>query len=45
MTTTGDHDQDDVGASVQLDKWSHLVVSFTNGTAKYYINGAMVKNS
>jgi hypothetical protein len=45
MTTTGDHDQDDGGASVQLDKWSHLVVSFTNGTAKFYINGVLVKTA
>lgn len=45
MTTTGDHDQDDGGASVQLDKWSQVIVSFTNGTAKFYINGALVKTA
>lgn len=45
MTTTGDHDQDSGGASVQLDKWSQVVVSFTNGTAKFYINGSLVKTA
>jgi len=45
MTTTGDHDQDDGGASVQLGQWSHVVVSYTNGTMKFYINGALVKTA
>lgn len=45
MTTTGDHDQDDGGASVQLDKWTQVVASFTNGTEKFYINGVLVKTA
>jgi hypothetical protein len=45
MTSTGDHDQDDGGPSVQLDQWTQVVASFTNGTAKFYINGALVKTA
>lgn len=45
MTDTGDHDQDDGGASVTLNKWSQLIVSFTNGTEKFYINGVLVKTA
>jgi hypothetical protein len=45
MTSTGDHDQDDGGPSVQLDKWTQVVASFTNGTEKFYINGALVKTA
>lgn len=45
MTTTGDHDQDDGGASVQLDKWTQVIASFTNGTMKFYINGELVKTA
>lgn len=45
MTSTGDHDQDDGGASVQLDKWTQVVASFTNGTEKFYINGVLVKTA
>jgi hypothetical protein len=45
MTSTGDHDQDDGGPSVTLGVWSQVVVSFTNGTAKFYINGALVKTA
>ncbi len=45
MTTTGDHDQDDGGPSVQLEQWTHVVASFTNGTMKFYINGALVKTA
>ncbi|NCD67747.1 LamG domain-containing protein, partial [Mucilaginibacter agri] len=41
----GIHDQDDGGAAVQLDKWSQVVVSYTNGAMKFYINGVMVKNA
>ena len=45
MTDTGDHDQDDGGAAVPLNKWSQVIVSFTNGTEKFYINGALVKTA
>ncbi len=45
MTSTGDHDQDDGGPSVQLDTWTQVVASFTNGTEKFYINGALVKTA
>jgi Concanavalin A-like lectin/glucanases superfamily len=45
MTTTGDHDQDDGGPSVTLDQWTQVVASFTNGTEKFYINGALVKTA
>jgi hypothetical protein len=45
MTSTGDHDQDDGGPSVQLDQWTQVVASFTNGTEKFYINGALVKTA
>ncbi|WP_295671925.1 LamG domain-containing protein [uncultured Mucilaginibacter sp.] len=45
LTSTGYHDQDDGGPSVPLETWTHLVVSFTNGTEKFYINGALVKTA
>lgn len=45
MTDTGDHDQDDGGTSVVLDKWSQVIASFTNGTEKFYINGVLVKTA
>ncbi len=45
MTSTGDHDQDDGGPSVQLDQWTQVAASFTNGTEKFYINGALVKTA
>jgi hypothetical protein len=45
MTTTGDHDQDDGGPSVQLNVWTQVVASFTNGTEKFYINGVLVKTA
>ncbi|MDB5134607.1 MAG: hypothetical protein JWP37_1210 [Mucilaginibacter sp.] len=45
MTSTGDHDQDDGGPSVQLEKWTQVVASFTNGTEKFYINGALKKTA
>lgn len=44
-TDTGDHDQDDGGASVQLDKWTQVIVSFTNGTEKFYIDGVLKKTA
>jgi len=45
MTTTGDHDQDDGGAAVTLGVWTQVVASYTNGTEKFYINGALVKTA
>ncbi|HEY4323993.1 MAG TPA: LamG domain-containing protein [Mucilaginibacter sp.] len=45
MTSTGDHDQDDGGASVKLSQWTQVVASFTNGTEKFYINGVLVKTA
>ena len=45
MTSTGDHDQDDGGPSVTLGVWTQVVASFTNGTEKFYINGALVKTA
>jgi hypothetical protein len=44
-TSTGDHDQDDGGPSVTLGVWTQVVASFTNGTEKFYINGALVKTA
>jgi len=45
MTSTGDHDQDDGGPSVTLGVWTQVVASYTNGTEKFYINGALVKTA
>jgi hypothetical protein len=45
MTSTGDHDQDDGGPSVTLDRWTHVVASYTNGTEKFYIDGVLVKTA
>jgi hypothetical protein len=45
LTTTGYHDQDDGGPAVVLDQWTQVVVSFTNGTENFYINGALVKTA
>jgi hypothetical protein len=45
MTSTGDHDQDDGGTAVPLNTWVQVVASFTNGTEKFYINGALVKTA
>jgi hypothetical protein len=45
MTTTGDHDQDDGGPSVQLGVWTQVIASYTNGTEKFYINGVLVKTA
>lgn len=41
----GIHDQDDGGAGVKLDVWSQVVVSYTNGSMKFYINGVLVKTA
>jgi len=45
MTSTGDHDKDDGGPSVQLNVWTQVVASFTNGTVKFYINGDLVSTA
>jgi hypothetical protein len=39
------NNQDDGGASVQLDKWTQVIASYTNGTEKFYINGELVKTA
>jgi len=45
LTNTGYHDQDDGGPSIQLNVWTQVVTSFTNGTMKFYINGVLVKTA
>jgi hypothetical protein len=42
-TDTGIHDIDDNPGSVQLNQWSHVIVSFSNGNASFYIDGAFIK--
>ena len=42
-TDTGIHDVDDNPGSVQLNTWSQIVASFTNGAVTFYINGKLVK--
>ena len=39
----GYHDVDDNPGSVPPDVWTHCVVSYTNGTMKFYINGVLQK--
>ncbi len=41
-TSTGDHDQDDGGPAVTAGIWTHVAVSFTPGTEKFYIQGKLV---
>jgi len=43
LTNTGYHDQDDGGVPVVLDQWTQVVSSFTNGTMKFYVNGALIR--
>ncbi|GAC1313728.1 MAG: hypothetical protein NVSMB24_37390 [Mucilaginibacter sp.] len=46
QTTAGYHDQDDGGASVtNPNVWTHVAVSYTAGTEKFYINGVLVKTA
>ena len=46
QTTAGYHDQDDGGASVtNPNVWTHVAVSYTAGTEKFYINGILVKTA
>lgn len=46
QTTAGYHDQDDGGASVtNANVWTHVAVSYSAGTEKFYINGTLVKTA
>lgn len=46
QTTAGYHDQDDGGASVtNPNVWTHVAVSYSAGTEKFYINGTLVKTA
>ncbi|MDQ2718897.1 MAG: hypothetical protein M3Z26_03935 [Bacteroidota bacterium] len=45
-TAAGDttiYDRDDAGTAVAENTWIHLVVTFTSGVEKFYINGDLVK--
>jgi hypothetical protein len=42
-TDQGIHDIDDNPGAVQLNTWSQVIVTFTNGAANFYINGVLVK--
>jgi Concanavalin A-like lectin/glucanases superfamily len=42
-TDTGIHDEDDNPGSVQLNQWSHVIVTFANGIVTFYINGTLTK--
>jgi hypothetical protein len=42
-TDSGIHDVDDNPGSVQLNTWSQIIASFTNGAVTFYINGKLVK--
>jgi Concanavalin A-like lectin/glucanases superfamily/FIVAR domain len=42
-TDSGIHDVDDNPGSVQLNTWSQIIASFTNGAVTFYINGVFVK--
>ncbi len=39
------HDQDDNPGAIPVNVWTHAAVSYTNGTMKFYINGALVKTA
>ncbi|WP_295712027.1 LamG domain-containing protein [Mucilaginibacter sp.] len=41
----GYHDVDDNPGAVPLEVWTHASVSYTNGTMKFYVNGALVKTA
>jgi hypothetical protein len=43
MTDQGDLDIDDNPGAVQVNVWSQVAVSFTNGTMVFYINGKVSK--
>lgn len=42
-TDQGIHDVDDNPGTIPQDTWTHAAVSYTDGTMKFYINGALVK--
>ena len=42
-TTKGGADKDDDSGIVPLTTWTHVAVSYVDGTMKFYINGALVK--
>jgi len=42
-TDAGDHDIDDNPGAVPIGTWTQIAVSYTNGTAVFYINGAVTK--
>lgn len=42
-TNNGYHDVDDNPGTVPQDVWTHVVVSYTNGTMKFYINGDLTR--
>lgn len=42
-TDDGIHDVDDNPGTIALNTWTQAAVSYTNGTMKFYINGALVK--
>ncbi|MEP6464963.1 MAG: LamG domain-containing protein [Parafilimonas sp.] len=42
-TDAGYHDVDDNPGVIPDETWTHAAVSYTNGTMKFYINGALVK--
>ena len=41
----GYHDVDDNPGIIPDETWTHAAVSYTNGTMKFYINGALVKSA
>ncbi len=41
----GYHDVDDNPGAIPLDVWTQTAVSYTNGTMKFYVNGALVKKA
>jgi hypothetical protein len=46
QTTAGYHDQDDGGAAVtNPNVWTHVAVSYSAATEKFYINGTLVKTA
>lgn len=42
-TTAGLSDKDADSGIVPINTWSHVAVSYTDGSMKFYINGALVK--
>ncbi|MCR8559579.1 LamG domain-containing protein [Mucilaginibacter sp. BJC16-A38] len=42
-TDAGDHDIDDNPGAVAIGTWAQVAVSYTSGTATFYINGVLTK--